>query len=270
MEITASGLDQIPINAIDPNPLQPRQAFPEEGLNELAESIRMSGLVQPVLVRKSDSAPQRFQLVAGERRWRAAKLAGLETVPAVIRELSDPEALGLALTENLLREDLNALEVAHAYETLQQQFHMSHEEIAGRLGVTRSAVTNTLRLLRLAPEILEMLSTNKISAGHARALLALENNEAAVHLARQITRHGLSVRQTEDRVGRLAGRKASTKAEKPAVDADPNVRAAVLELERALGTRVRIITKGGRGRIEIQYFSSEDLNRIFEWITRRT
>jgi ParB family chromosome partitioning protein len=268
-EAAATGLDQIPIGAIDPNPMQPRQTFPEESLNELAKSIRASGLVQPVLLRKLDSAPERFQLVAGERRWRAAKLAGLETVPAVIRELSDPEALELALTENLLREDLNSLDVARAYETLQQQFQMSHEEIAGRLGVTRSTVTNTLRLLRLAPEILEMLATNKITAGHARALLAIESNKAAVHLARQTIRYGLSVRQTEDRAARLAGGKVSTKAQMPAVDPDANVRAAVLELERTLGTRVRITSKGSRGRIEIQYFSTEDLNRIFEWITRR-
>lgn len=268
VESAATGLAQIPVGSIEPNPFQPRRAFPEESLHELAESVRASGMVQPVLLRKSDQSPDRYQLVAGERRWRAAKLAGLETIPAVVRELNDSEALELALTENLLREDLNALDVARAYEKLQQQFHLSHEEIAARLGVTRTTVTNTLRLLRLEPEILEMLTTNQISAGHARALVGFDKRDAAIRLARQIVRDGLSVRQTEDRLARLAHGRVQVK-EKAATPLDPNTRAAVLELERTLGTRVRIISKRSQGRIEIEYFSGEDLNRIFEWIVRR-
>jgi ParB family transcriptional regulator, chromosome partitioning protein len=263
-----TGLDLIPVAAIDPNPFQPRQAFSEETLRELADSIRASGVVQPILVRRTKAGEGRYQLIAGERRWRAARLAGLEHVPAVLRELDDRQALELALTENLLRQDLNPLEVARAYEGLQQTFHLSHEEIAEHLGVSRSAITNALRLLRLPAAAQEMLTNGQISAGHARALAAIESSEKIVKLARLIVAKGLSVRQTEELV---AGPSVQPAAEAPkgAARIDPNVRAAVLELERALGTRVRIVGDAKRGRIEIRYFSPEDLNRIYDWILRR-
>jgi ParB family transcriptional regulator, chromosome partitioning protein len=262
-----AGLEQIQVGAIDANPFQPRRVFPEAALRELADSIRASGVVQPILLRRSTDAEGRFQLIAGERRLRAAKLAGLETVPAVVRELDDRDALELALTENLLREDLNPLEVAGAYQLLQQNFHLSHEEIAEHLGVNRSTITNTLRLLRLPKVVQDMLMGGEISAGHARALAALEDEKTCIRIARQVVEKGLSVRQTEELIASPVAEPAR-RSPKPAPRMDPNLRAAVLELERTLGTRVRIVGNTGRGRIEIKYFSPEDLNRIYEWIVR--
>ena len=266
-ETRAAGLDQVSVNLIDPNPFQPRRAFALETLKELADSIRSSGVVQPVLLRHAPGGGGRYHLIAGERRWRAARLAGLEAVPAIVRDINDRDALELALTENLLREDLNPMEVARAYESLQQKFGLSHSEIAERLGVNRTTVTNTLRLLRLAPPLQEMIENGGLSSGHARALLALDSQAAQEKLARLIVRRGLSVRQVEDMVAKRdkqSGRKTGTAA----APADPNTRAAILELERALGTRVKIVGTDKRGRIEINYFSAEDLNRIYELIVR--
>lgn len=263
-----TGLDMIPVEAIDPNPLQPRQTFPEESLRELADSIRASGVVQPVLIRRAKAAEGRYELIAGERRWRAARLVGLQHIPAVLRELDDRQALELALTENLLRQDLNPLEVAKAYEGLQKTFSLSHEEIAEHLGVSRSAITNTLRLLRLPPPVQEMLGNGQLSAGHARALITVEDPGRTIKLAKLIVAKGLSVRQTEELVAGLSA-KMSEAGPKPAPRIDANVRAAVLELERALGTRVRIVGNAQKGRIEIRYFSAEDLSRLYDWIMRR-
>lgn len=262
-ETPAGGLEQVAVERIDPNPFQPRREISAESLKELANSIRASGMVQPVLLRPVNG---RYQLVAGERRWRAAQLAGLERIPAVVREVSDREALEFALTENLLREDLNPLEVAHACQTLQEKYGLRHEEIADRLGVDRSTITNIVRLLRLPSAVLEMIASNEISSGHARALLGLDSEPAQVRLAKLTAKQGLSVRQVENLVA-LRGLKREAK--KPATArVDPNIRAAVLELERTLGTRVRIVGNEKRGRIEIRYFSAEDLNRIYDWIIR--
>jgi len=266
VETTTSGLEEVAVDRIDPNPFQPRRAFLPEKLKELADSIRASGVVQPVLLRRSGD---RYQLIAGERRWRAACQAGLTVIPALLREIGDRDALELALTENLLREDLNPLEAAQGYAALQQKHGLSHEEIAERLGLDRSTVTNTLRLLRLPPEVQRMIEERAISAGHARALLGLESEAAQLRLAQLIVKQGLSVRQAENLVA-LRGSKSSKKNE--GVDApklDPNVRAAVLEMERALGTRVKVQGDEKRGKIEISYYSPEDLNRIYEWIVKR-
>ena len=266
VETTTSGLVEIAVDQIDANPFQPRRTFSADKLKELADSIRANGLVQPVLLRRSDG---RYQLIAGERRWRAAREAGLAAIPAVVREIGDRDALELALTENLLREDLNPLEAAQGYAALQQNHGLTHEEIAEHLGLDRSTVTNTLRLLRLPEEVQQMIAGGNISAGHARALLALDSATAQWKLAQSIVKQGLSVRQVENLV---AGREA--KPEKPP-DApevptlDPNVRAAVLEMERTLGTRVKVHGDEKRGKIEISYFSAEDLNRIYEWIVKR-
>lgn len=259
-------LRQIPVALVEPNPLQPRQKFSNARLAELAASIRVSGLVQPVLVRR---AGERYQLIAGERRWRAATLAGLDSVPAVVRNLSDRDALELALTENLLREDLSSLEVAHAYEALQQQFDYTHEQIAERLGIDRSTVSNTLRLLRLADEVKNLLNESSISPGHARALLACRDPKAQLDLARAIVRDGLTVRQAE-RIASKSNEPAAKAAAEPPVEAAPdaNVKAAIRELERALGTRVRISGDEQRGRIEISYYSAQDLNRLYDWLVR--
>jgi ParB family chromosome partitioning protein len=265
VETTTTGLEQVPVEVIDPSPFQPRRGIPEASLKELADSIRASGVVQPVLLRPADG---RYQLVAGERRWRAARLAGLESIPAIVRDLADREALELALTENLLREDLNPLEVAHAYETLQEKFRLSHEEIADRLGLNRSTVTNTLRLLRLPAAIQEMLANGEISHGHARALLGLDSAAAQLRLAALVVKRGLSVRQVENMVALRDLKSAKQKDTAGVAKLDPNVRAATLELERTLGTRVKILGNGKRGKIEISYFSAEDLNRIYRWIVR--
>jgi ParB family chromosome partitioning protein len=259
------GVEQIAVNLIDPNPFQPRHTFPESGLTELADSIRSSGIVQPVLARR---AGERYQLVAGERRWRAAMLAGLESIPAIVRALDDSEALWIALTENLLREDLNALEVAKAYEQLQGQFNMTHEQIAQRLGVNRSTVTNALRLLSMHPEVQQLVADGKLSAGHARALAGLDSHEAQRQFALLALRRGFSVRQLEHLTASASRppRHRDAAARKPT---DPNVRFAVLEIERILGTRVKVLGDGKRGRLEISYYSPEDLNRIYELIVRK-
>jgi ParB family chromosome partitioning protein len=255
----------VPLALIDPNPFQPRRTFPEDSLNELAESIRSTGVVQPVLLRP---VGERFQLVAGERRLRAARLAAIEAIPAVIRELSDEGALEIALTENLLREDLNPLEVAQAYRTLQEKFHLSHQDIADRLGINRTTVTNSLRLLNLPERIQDMLAAGELTSGHARCLLALETVPSQVQMAALIAKRGLSVRQVEDMI---AGRGTAEKEQPGKTNekrTDPNIRAAMLEMERTLGTRVRIVGSGTRGKIEISYFSAEDLNRIYDIITK--
>jgi ParB family chromosome partitioning protein len=261
---TASGVEAIPVDQIDPNPFQPRQTFPEASLQELADSIRASGVVQPILVRQIGD---RYQLVAGERRLRASKLAGLESVPAVVRELSDRESLELALTENLLREDLNPIDSAHGLKSLQDKYGLTHEEMAQRLGANRSTITNTLRLLRLPPEIQEMISAGGLSPGHARALLSLELMTDQLRAAAFMVKHDLSVRAAEELVTKWTEPPGDRK--KKEAPLDPNVRAAVLELERTLGTRVRIVGKGSSGRIEIRYYSETDLSRIYDWILRR-
>ena len=266
VETTTAGLAEVAVDQIDANPFQPRRTFSADKLKELADSIRASGLVQPVLLRRADG---RYQLIAGERRWRAAREAGLTTIPAVVREIGDRDALELALTENLLREDLNPLDAAQGYALLQQKHGLSHEEIAERLGLDRSTVTNTLRLLRLPPEVQQMIVEGAISSGHARALLGLESAAAQLQLANLIVKQGLSVRQAEALVA-IRGPKPDKKkdaAEAPKIDA--NVRAAVLEMERTLGTRVRVQGDEKRGKIEISYFSAEDLNRIYEMIVRK-
>ena len=266
VETTTSGLAEVAVDQIDANPFQPRRTFAADKLKELADSIRASGMVQPVLLRRADG---RYQLIAGERRWRAARQAGLTVIPAVVREIGDRDALELALTENLLREDLNQIEAAQGYALLQQKHGLSHEEIAERLGLDRSTVTNTLRLLRLPPEVQQMIVEGAISAGHARALLGLESPEAQLHLAKLIVKQGLSVRQAENLVA-LRGSKPTKKPDaEEAPKLDANVRAAVLEMERALGTRVKVHGDEKRGKIEISYFSAEDLNRIYEWIVKR-
>lgn len=258
----APGALLLPIGEIDPNPVQPRSIFQPDRLNELAQSIRENGIIQPLVVRKAGT---RYQLIAGERRWRAAKIAGLEQVPVVVQEFADDRLMEVALVENIQREDLNPIEVAHAFEKLHKQFKLSHEQIAQRTGKDRSTVTNFLRLLKLPGDIQVLLAEHRLSTGHARALLGLENPEDQLEVAGKIASEGLSVRQVE----RLVQRMNEPREPKPAAEAltDPNVRAAVQEMERVLGTRVRIVPKSEeRGRIEIEYYSQDELTRIYETI----
>jgi ParB family chromosome partitioning protein len=266
VETATTGLAEVAVDQIDANPFQPRRTFSADKLQELADSIRASGLVQPVLLRRADG---RYQVIAGERRWRAARQAGLTVIPAVVRELGDRDALEMALTENLLREDLNPLEAAQGFAALQQNHGLSHEEIAERLGLDRSTVTNTLRLLRLPPEVQQMIVEGTVSAGHARALLGLESAAAQLHLAQLIGKQGLSVRQVEKLVAARGSKPAKPPDASAAPALDANVRAAVREMERTLGTRVKVRGDEKHGKIEISYFSADDLNRIYEWIVKR-
>jgi len=258
--VASEPADAIPVNLIDPNPFQPRTHFASEELDELAESVRAKGVIQPVLLRRAGS---RYQLVAGERRWRAAQIAGLEAIPAIVRDLDDRETIELALTENLLRDDLGPIEAANAYRGLQERFGVSQEEIARRLGLNRVTITNTLRLLKLPAQIQEMIERNELTAGHARAILALPNERDQLQLADRIVKRGLSVREAEKLASGTQARAAPDAAAEPKAR-DPNVRAAVVELERKLGTRVRITGDGQKGRIEVSYFSAEDLSRLYE------
>lgn len=254
---------RIPISMIDPNPLQPRTVFQEARLHELADSIRANGIIQPIIVRRQGD---RFELIAGERRWRAARLAGLDQVPVVVQELADEKLLEVSLIENIQREDLNPMEVATAYDRLAREHKLSHEDIGRRTGKDRATITNMIRLLKLPSELQLLLAEHRLSMGHARALLGLADPEQQRQLGNQAAAEGLSVRQVERSVQNLnEPRDPGSPKEPPKLD--PNVKAAVDELERVLGTRVRIVEKSPkRGRIEIDYFTQEDLDRIYELI----
>ena len=262
----ADSIINLDIGSIDPNPMQPRSVFHQDRLQELAQSIRANGIIQPLVARRRG---ERFQLVAGERRWRAAKLAGLSEVPVVVREFADDKLLEVTLIENIQREDLNAIEVAHALERLHKDLGLTHEEIARRTGKDRTTVTNLLRLLRLPGDVQALIAEHRLSMGHARAILGLPTPELQRQAAERVTAQGLSVRQAE----RLVNRMTETREPKSADEAeqDPNVKAAVQELERALGTRVRIVEKSDkRGRIEIEYYSQEELQRLYQLIVGET
>ena len=248
-----------PIDSIDPNPLQPRRVFLPERLGELAQSIRTHGIIQPLVVRR---VGDRYQLVAGERRWRAAKLAGAEQVPIVVREIPDEQLLEITLIENIQREDLNPIETAGAFERLGRELLLSPEEIGRRTGKDRTTIVNSLRLLQLPSDLQQLVAERRLSAGHARCLLPLPSLELQREVAEKAVAQGWSVRQMERTTQKMMeGRKPKHVDE---VDTDPNVRAAIQEMERILGTKVRIVEKAKqKGRIEIDYYSTEDLDRIY-------
>jgi ParB family chromosome partitioning protein len=247
---------------IDPNPLQPRRIFQQQRLEELAQSIRANGVIQPLVVRR---AGDRYQLIAGERRWRAARLAGIAKVPVVINQVPDDRLLEVTLVENIQREDLNPIETAQAFQRLVDELNLSHEDVAQRTGKDRTTITNLLRLLMLPPDLQGLIAERRMSAGHARCLLSLPNEELQREVAERAVAQGWSVRQTERITQRMVeGRKPKRVEE---VQSDPNVKAALQEMERTLGTKVRIVEKARqRGRIEIDYYSSEDLDRIYSLI----
>lgn len=259
---TAEEVLQVPVDQIDPNPLQSRTVFQADRLQELAQSIKANGVIQPLVTRRREG---RYQLVAGERRWRASKIAGLTKVPVIVQELSDEQLLEVTLIENIQREDLTPIEVAHAFERLVRDLGLSHEEIARRTGKDRSTITNMLRLLRLPADLQQLLSEHRLSMGHARAILGLPTEELQRQVAEKASAQGLSVRQVERLIQRMTLSREPKSVEE--VLEDPNVKAAVQELERVLGTRVRIVPKSEqRGRIEIEYYSPEDLDRIYGMI----
>jgi len=258
-------LTKVPIALIDPNPLQPRSIFEPERLAELAQSIRANGIIQPLVVTQKGT---RYQLVAGERRWRAARLAELLEVPVVIQDFADDRLLEVALIENIQREDLNPIEVAQALERLATEYALSHEELGRRTGKDRATVTNLLRLLRLPQAIQLLLAEHRLSMGHARAILGLPTEQLQIEVAEKAAAQGMSVRQVERHVKDAVAQREAPEP-KPEPPVDPNVAAAVRELESALGTRVRIIALSEkRGRIEIEYYSPDDLDRIYNSIVR--
>lgn len=256
-----SGLSEIPLDRIDPSPYQPRSQFAAKALEELAESLKVGGVVQPIVVRP---VGDRYEVVAGERRLRASRIAGLEQIPAIVRTLSDQETLEVSLLENVQREDLNSLEQARAYERLSSEFALTQEDIARRTGKDRATIANLMRLLRLPREVQGMVEEGKLTAGHARALLRLEDSPGVqLVLARRMAARKVSVRQAEEIVERkLPGGKRERVIPKAL---DPNRAAAQEAMERAIGTRVRIAERrGGRGRVEIDYYNADDLNRIYD------
>jgi ParB family chromosome partitioning protein len=261
--LTYESISHLPIALVDPNPLQPRTVFHPDRLQELADSIRTNGIIQPLVVRPHGD---RYQLVAGERRWRAAKLAGLTEVPAVLQNVSDDRLLEITLVENIQREDLNPIEVARAFDRLSGELNLSHEDIARRTGKDRSTITNTLRLLKLPADVQQLVAERRLSLGHARAILGLPTEDLQRQVAEKSSSQGLSVRQVE----RLVQRMTTTREPKrPEEVTDPNVKAAIAELEQVLGTRVRITARpDNRGWIEIEYYSAEDLDRIYSLIVR--
>jgi ParB family transcriptional regulator, chromosome partitioning protein len=261
---TPAGLHRVSIDLIDANPLQPRTVFQAERLQELADSIQANGIIQPLVVRARGA---RFELVAGERRWRAARLAGVTEIPIVVEDIADDRLLEISLIENIQREDLNAIEVAHAFDRLTRELNLSHEEIAHRTGKDRTTITNTLRLLKLPGDVQQLVAEHRLSMGHARAVLGLPTEELQRQVAEKATSQGLSVRQVE----RLVQKMTTEREAKPPEDVDPNVKAAIQELERVLGTRVRISGRPDqRGRIEIEYYSGDDLHRIYSAIVGET
>jgi ParB family transcriptional regulator, chromosome partitioning protein len=254
-----SGPMQIDIDLIEPSPYQPRTRFREEALDELARSIQSSGIIQPLVVR---SVGKRYQLIAGERRWRAAQRAGLTTVSAIVRQVPDELALEMTLVENIQREDLNAMEQARAFERLMDEFHATQEAVAERTGKDRATVANAIRLLKLEPTIQEWIEEGKLSAGHGRALLAVPDTQMRMRYAQRASRGGLTVRQIE----RLAARRArGAKTLTPAA-VDPNIREALDELQRHLGTKVllRQKTRVRPGQLVLEYYDEAQLMGIYD------
>lgn len=255
---------EIDIDLIDPNNAQPRTNFNEERLEELAQSIRSNGIVQPLLVRRRGA---RYQLVAGERRWRAAQRAGLQRVPAVVRDIPDDKLLELALIENIQRQELNAIEEAHAYKRLIETLGLTQEVVAQRVGRDRSFVTNYLRLLRLPEDIQRLVEEDKITMGHARALLGVDDTDIQRRIAQNIIEQSLSVRETERAIKRIiAGASPTVATQPPPARDDANIRAAENKLRRRLGTQVRVTPSqtGAGGKIEIEYYNESDLDRLYQ------
>ena len=260
-----AGAMEVDIDLLAPNDLQPRVQMDDAKLQELADSIKANGIIQPILVRRTGTT---YRIIAGERRWRAAQRAGLHKVPVVVRDVTDgKELLELALVENIQRENLNAVDEALAYRRLSDEFNLTQDQIAAAVGKDRSSVANFMRLLKLPDEVRADLVSGALSMGHARALLALADSPAQRHAAREVISRGLSVRDTELLIKKLAETGKAREAKAPAPQADVHTRAAEDRMRFALGTRVQIIRRGGGGVIQIEFGSENELNRIYELLT---
>jgi ParB family chromosome partitioning protein len=258
-----SAVTQVSVSAITPNPMQPRTTLDPEALEELAASIGEHGMIQPLIV--TQQGPERYQLIAGERRLEASRIAGLAMVPVIVKEATPQQVLELALVENIQRADLNPLEEAAAFQQLVEEFGLTQEQVAERVGKSRVAVTNILRLLRLPTEVKQALADGAIREGHARALLGLPTTEAQVAALKTVVSKALSVRQTEELVRRLL---AEPPAKKPAQPVSPKIRALEEEFRQTLGTRVNLYRdRKGRGRLVIHFYSEEELQAIYDVIT---
>lgn len=257
---------EVSIEEIQPNPYQPRKEFNQEKINELANSIKEHGIIQPLLVRKTNSG---FQLIAGERRWRAAQMIELKTVPVVVRDMQDEQMMEIALVENLQRSDLNPIEEAEAYQRLMETFQLTQEDVAQKVGKSRPAVANTLRLLQLPEDIRKLLMADAITMGHARALLALSDRNKQRETCQSIIQNELSVRETEELIRRILQPTVSretSKASSLSQDSkkNPHLMSIEDELKQLFGTKININSSGKRGKIEIEYYSSEELERVLE------
>ena len=260
------GLLMLDVDRIQPSQYQPRSDF--AGLEGLVESIRENGIVQPVVVRQEG---ERYELIAGERRWRAAQLAGMTRIPVVVRKVAQDRVLELALVENIQRKDLNPIEEARAYDLLIGQMNLSQAEVAKRVGRERSSVAHSLRLLKLPEKVQKMLQDGGLTSGHAKAIVAISDAATQIKVADEVVKRLLSVRETESLVARLLSKENAEKAGRAAGAVqveDPNVRAAEEKMQHRLGTKVRIVRRGGRGKIEIEFYSDEELDRLFTAIVR--
>ncbi len=258
-------VQEIEIKKIVANDKQPRKDFDEKKLSELADSMKQHGILQPIILRKKGST---YELVAGERRWRAAAKAGIEKIPAIVKELSNADVMEIALIENLQREDLNPMEEAAAYKTLMNDFGLTQEELSKRVGKSRSLIANTVRLLNLDKEIQDLVFQDKLTAGHARALLSIQEKKERLKLAKKISEESLSVRQTEQIVKKISDEKKKNKIKKPK-EINPVMLDITEKLQRSLGTRVRIKGNEKRGKIEIEFYSGDELERILETIVEQ-
>ena len=258
MSETDKGFFYCPIESISPNPHQPRQNFSDSELITLADSIKDKGIIQPILVSKTKDG---FQLIAGERRWRAAQKAGLDKIPVWIRDVSPAETLELALIENIQRKDLNPIEESSAYQELVQKFHLTQEALSKRVGKNRSTIANFLRLLKLPAIIQQDLIDGQLTTGHARVLIAIESLSAQKKLRDLIIKKSLSVRQTEDLVKKILTLK---KPKSPKIETDHYIESLSKDLQKSLGTKVIIRRKGKKGKIIIEFYSDEDLGRLID------
>ena len=261
---------ELNINQIEPNSEQPRTRFVEAKLAELAQSIKANGIVQPLLVRRHNGG--KYQIVAGERRWRAAQIAGIDRVPVIVRDISDDKMLELALIENIQRQELNPIEEAQAYKRLIEHLNVTQESIAQRVGRDRTFITNYLRLLRLPREVQQMVEEEQLSMGHARALLGVEDPEQQTRIAKSVVERNLTVRETERLMKTITtGTEQKGNADEKATikHTDPNIQAAEDKLRRRFGTRVKVLqNSSGKGKIEIEFYNQNDLNRIYEILSQ--
>lgn len=251
----------VEITFIEPNKEQPRREFDSEKISELAESIKRYGVIQPIIVKKNEDG---YELVAGERRWRAAQKAGLKEIPCIVRELEQIKSTEIALVENIQREDLNSIEEAIAYKSLIEKYSFTQEKVSEVVGKSRSYITNTIRLLNLDKRVIDFISDNKISSGHGRAILAIEDKDVQNKISETIIKKGLSVRETEKLVKNFSKNKSVVKKENREVGDDPILAGIEESLRKTLGTKVKIIKGRKKSKIEIEYYSDDDLERILD------